>query len=260
MFPVSGNLDYLSYSEPEDRSLKLEDVRWDHGRSVTDGGHPSLWTSSSSGPNTHLESRASSSIPLQSFLAIVGDDEVPHQGYSGWDNGFESSNSDFGARKCLEYVPEQDNTSNRLNIASSSSAGSPTATPSSSSVIASTRGIKRSREEGEIHPEDLIDIYGDRQIVKPSRTDGRLQCPYSRCSAHFTRTRDRNRHLQSEFHLNTLRCACPVPYCLFEGARSDVVSRHQRQRVHGYNELGQCTCDAKVCKRARNQSKRARKE
>ena len=118
MLRTSSNSDYSSYPEPEDRFWNLTGVRWDHEKSITDEGPPSRWTSSSWGPNTRLESRASSPIPLQSSLAIVVNDEVPHQEYFSSDNGFESLDFDFDARKCLEYFPQQDDTLSGLNISS----------------------------------------------------------------------------------------------------------------------------------------------
>ena len=126
-------------------------------------------------------------------------------------------------------------------------------TSSSSSIVASTRGVKRSRREPGNNLEDHVDIYGDHQITKQEREDGHPQCPFSRCNADFTRTEDRDRHVKSTCHFNTLRAQCPAPHCLFKGARPDIVLKHRRQD-HGLDESGKCTCGARACKRARKGS------
>ena len=130
------------------------------------------------------------------------------------------------------------------------SAGSHKRTSSSSSAIESTRGVKRSRREQSNNLEDHVDIYGDHQIAKQEREDGHPQCPFSRCDADFTRVEDRDRHIKSTCHFNTLRARCPAPHCLFKGARPDIVLKHRRQD-HGIDESGKCTCDARACKCAR---------
>ena len=56
-------------------------------------------------------------------------------------------------------------------------------TSSSSSIVASTRGVKRSCREPNNNLEDHMDIYSDRQIAKQEREDGHPQCPFSRCDA-----------------------------------------------------------------------------
>ena len=63
------------------------------------------------------------------------------------------------------------------------SAGSHKRTSSLSSVIGSTRGVKRSRREQSNNLEDHVDIYGDHQIAKQEREDGHPQRPFSRCDA-----------------------------------------------------------------------------
>ena len=215
MPPVPGELDADYYTSHSKSEADEEETSCNCKQSMTlHDGHPCPYTGGPSGPITHLDSRASSPIPSQSSLAAA----------RGMDNGLQAS-----------------------------SASSHSATSSSSSVIPSPRGIKRSREERDNNPEDLIDIHGDHQIVKRTRKDGRPQCPYSKCSAHFTEVKDRNRHVKSVSHLNVLKRTCSVPYCHFEGARPDVVRRHERQRVHGYDRLGHCTCGARACERARKE-------
>lgn len=213
---VPGELDsdyYPSHSESESEADE-ERASCDCKQNMTlHGGHPCPYTGGSSGPITHLDSRASSPIPSHSPLAAA----------RGTDNDLQAS-----------------------------SASSHEAASSSSSVIASARGIKRSREERDNNPED-IDIHGDHQITKRTRKDGHPQCPYSKCSAHFTEVKDRNRHVKSASHLNILKRTCPVPYCHFEGARPDVVRRHERKRVHSYDRSGHCTCGARACERARKE-------
>ena len=116
-------------------------------------------------------------------------------------------------------------------------------------VPAPTR-IKRSHRNPHDDLEDVVDVNGDLQIVKQEREDGHHQCPFSRCDGVFTRAEDRNRHIKSKKHFNTLRAQCPVPRCLFEGARPDTVLKHRRKN-HGVDEAGKCTCGAWACRRAR---------
>ena len=130
------------------------------------------------------------------------------------------------------------------------SASSHKRTSSSSSVIESTRRVKRSRREPSNNLEDHVDIYGDYQIAKQEREDGHPQCPFSRCDADFTRVEDRDRHVKSTCHFNTLRAQCPEPHCLFKGVRPDIVLKHRH--AHGLDESGKCTCGTRACKRARN--------
>ena len=120
------------------------------------------------------------------------------------------------------------------------SAGSHKRTSSSSSAIESTKGVKRSRREPDNNIENLVDIYGDHQIAKQEREDGHPQCPFSRCDADWTRVEDRDRHIKSTCHFNTLRARCPELHCLFKGARPDIVLKHRH--AHGLDESGKCTC------------------
>ena len=131
--------------------------------------------------------------------------------------------------------------------------GSRRSTSSSSSSSDVVRGIKRSQDNSE---EGVVDKFGDHQIVKRKRRDGSFPCPFSKCRRKFTREKDLERHINSLIHLDALRTRCPAPRCLFEGARRDIVSKHQRKSEHGTDELGRCTCSALVCKEARNQSRR----
>ena len=117
-------------------------------------------------------------------------------------------------------------------------------------IPAPARGIKRSRRNLHNDPEDVVDVNGDFQIVKQEREDGHHQCPFGRCDAVFRRAEDRNRHIKSTKHYNTLRAQCPVPRCLFEGARPDTVLKHRRKNL-GVDEAGKCTCGAWACRRAR---------
>ena len=129
--------------------------------------------------------------------------------------------------------------------------GSHKATSSSPSVV--VRGVERSQDNS---LKDIVDKFGDHQIVKRKRKDGSFPCPFSKCRRKFTREKDLERHINSSIHLDALRTRCPAPRCLFEGARRDIVSKHQRKSEHGTDELGRCTCSALVCKEARNQSRR----
>ena len=191
---------------------------------------------------TYQESGVGSS---QSSLATVRGNELPHKDYSSLNNGLQFTDSNFEVQNCL---PVQDE---------SSAGPSSRKATSSSSVITSTKGVKRSLEDSD-HSQDLVDVNGDHQIAKPERKDGRSQCLYSKCSTTFKRASDRDRHVKSARHLNILGSKCPKPYCLFEGARPDVISRHLKERGHG-NESQRCTCGAEVCERARG-FKRARKK
>ena len=129
--------------------------------------------------------------------------------------------------------------------------GSHKATSSSPSVV--VRGVERSQDNS---LKDIVDKFGDHQIVKRKRKDGSFPCPFSKCRRKFTREKDLERHINPLIHLDALRTRCPAPRCLFEGARRDIVSKHQRKSEHGTDELGRCTCSALVCKEARNQSRR----
>ena len=157
--------------------------------------------------------------------AVIKSHELAHKDCSSLNNGLQFSHSNFEAQDCL---PGQDG--------SSSGARSNEAT-SSSSVIMSTKRVKRSLEDSDRF-QDLVDVNGDYQIAKPERKNGRLQRPYSKCSQSYRKASNRDRHIMSARDLNMLRRKCPKPYCLFEGARSDVVTRHLRERGHK-NESGQ---------------------